>query len=141
MTAKKPALLWLKKAVLKLLSWPRLQRVWRDGLGPSNIVFLLAAFIGVIAGLLAVFLKNGIGWLRHLPPSLGSSLVYWRFSSKTASAGSDNCLGLPMVIKVGKFGLSCPPSDWYSPMFWCGKCSPIGILVQAFQRPFMPSRA
>ena len=67
MTAKKPALLWLKKAVLKLLSWPRLQRVWRDGLGPSNIVFLLAAFIGVIAGLLAVFLKNGIGWLRQLP--------------------------------------------------------------------------
>ena len=64
---QKPALRWLKKWALWLMKWPRIQQIWRGGLGPSNVVFLLAALIGIIAGLLAVFLKNGIGWLRQLP--------------------------------------------------------------------------
>lgn len=64
---QKPALHWLKKWALWLMKWPRIQQIWRGGLGPSNVVFLLAALIGIIAGLLAVCLKNGVGWLRQLP--------------------------------------------------------------------------
>ena len=67
MTMKKPALIWLKKLAFWLMKWPRIQQAWQGGLGPSNVVFILAAMIGVISGLLAVFLKNGIGWLRQLP--------------------------------------------------------------------------
>jgi len=67
MTAEKPNPLWFKKAVLRLMGWSWVQRAWRDGLGPSNVVMFLAVILGIIAGLLAVFLKNGIGWLRQLP--------------------------------------------------------------------------
>jgi len=41
--------------------------MWSGGVGPSNMVIILAAFIGVVAGMLAVVLKNGVGWLRQLP--------------------------------------------------------------------------
>ena len=56
MTAKKPALLWLKKAVLRLMSWPRIQRVWRDGLGliiqSHDLVFLVIELLLLILQLL-----------------------------------------------------------------------------------------
>jgi CIC family chloride channel protein len=37
------------------------------GVGPANTVLFLAAALGAVAGMLAVFLKNGVGWLRQLP--------------------------------------------------------------------------
>lgn len=40
-------------------------------LGPTNTLILLAAGIGMLAGLLSVLLKNGVGWLRSLPESTG----------------------------------------------------------------------
>ena len=42
-------------------------------LGPRNGVILLAGLIGMAAGLLAVLLKNGVGWLRSLPTLAGAS--------------------------------------------------------------------
>lgn len=47
--------------------WEWLHKQWKDGLGPANMVLVLAGVMGVVAGLLAVLLKNGIGWLRQLP--------------------------------------------------------------------------
>ena len=42
-------------------------------LGPTNTLILLAAGIGMLAGLLSVLLKNGVGWLRSLPESTGEA--------------------------------------------------------------------
>jgi len=46
------------------------QELWRR-LGPANALVILAAVIGMIAGVLAVLLKNGVGWLRTLPELTG----------------------------------------------------------------------
>lgn len=46
------------------------KQVW-ERMGPANSLVLLAALIGMIAGLLSVLLKNGVGWLRSLPESAG----------------------------------------------------------------------
>lgn len=57
--------------MLKRLSGvPGMSRVlqqWKEGPGPANTVIILAGIVGIGAGLLAVLLKNGIGWLRQLP--------------------------------------------------------------------------
>lgn len=49
----------------------RLQGELWDRLGPANSLVLLAGVIGMAAGLLAVLLKNGVGWLRSLPEAAG----------------------------------------------------------------------
>ena len=51
----------------ELPGWNWIQAQWRDSLGPGNVIVLIAALIGVVSGLLAVLLKNGVGWLRELP--------------------------------------------------------------------------
>jgi len=43
------------------------QSLLKGGVGPANTVLFLAAVLGVVAGMLAVLLKNGVGWLRQLP--------------------------------------------------------------------------
>ena len=50
-----------------LPSWTWVQDQWNEGLGPRNMVILMAAGIGMVAGGMAALLKNGIGWLRQLP--------------------------------------------------------------------------
>ena len=50
-----------------LPGWSWLKDRWGDALSPSNTVLMLAAGTGVVAGLMAVMLKNGVGWLRELP--------------------------------------------------------------------------
>ena len=57
--------------------WGRLSRytpeiLW-DRLGPRNAVVLLAGLIGMASGMLAVLLKNGVGWLRKLPSIAGGA--------------------------------------------------------------------
>ena len=49
----------------------RLQKKLWNRMEPANSLVLLAALIGMIAGLLSVLLKNGVGWLRSLPESPG----------------------------------------------------------------------
>lgn len=63
-----------------LRRWPRwavlvrfLQKELWSRLGPRNGVILLAGVIGMAAGLLAVLLKNGVGWLRSLPQLAGAA--------------------------------------------------------------------
>ena len=50
-----------------------LQKELWGRLGPRNGVILLAGLIGMAAGLLAVLLKNGVGWLRSLPKLAGAA--------------------------------------------------------------------
>ena len=50
-----------------------LQKELWSRLGPTNALILLAAVIGMLAGLLSVLLKNGVGWLRSLPESTGEA--------------------------------------------------------------------
>ena len=50
-----------------LTGWSWIQDQWNEGLGPRNMVILMAAGIGMVAGGMAALLKNGIGWLRQLP--------------------------------------------------------------------------
>ena len=54
------------KALWRFLSKFSPDQLW-SRLGPRNAVVLLAALIGMASGLLAVLLKNGVGWLRNLP--------------------------------------------------------------------------
>ena len=51
----------------ELPGWKWMQAQWKGGLGPGNTIVLLAALIGTVSGMLAVLLKNGVGWLRELP--------------------------------------------------------------------------
>jgi CIC family chloride channel protein len=51
----------------RLTGWDWARRQWAEGLGPSNTVILLAAATGMVSGMIAVLLKNGVGWLRDLP--------------------------------------------------------------------------
>ena len=46
--------------------------IW-NSLGSRNAVVLLAGIIGMAAGILAVLLKNGVGWLRKLPSMAGGN--------------------------------------------------------------------
>jgi CIC family chloride channel protein len=51
----------------KLLKWSGFKPPLEQGFGPANTVLVLAAVTGIVAGIMAVTLKNGIGLLRQLP--------------------------------------------------------------------------
>lgn len=53
--------------------WSWLQKTFEHRLGSGDTLLLLAAMLGVAAGLLAVLLKNGVGWLRSLPQLAGAA--------------------------------------------------------------------
>ncbi|MDG1380918.1 MAG: chloride channel protein, partial [Flavobacteriales bacterium] len=60
------------KSIWDQLSQYTPEVLW-DHLGSRNAVVLLAGLIGMASGMLAVLLKNGVGWLRKLPSIAGSA--------------------------------------------------------------------
>ena len=65
--AKPPTMKEPFKTRIGQAAWKWLQDHWKGGVGPANLILLLSVAIGIVAGLVAVLLKNGIGWLRRLP--------------------------------------------------------------------------